>query len=90
MTREETVSAILEGKSIKEVLAVNSAETSFDDKWKKKVQDAASQVFDDAKRLWDLFQFAPEEFDRNACQDALNVYYAWYKKFLKSDLNKEA
>ena len=86
--KNDVISAILEGKSVKEVLAVGSAETSFDEKWLKQVQDAADLVFKDAHRLWDLFQFAPEEFDKSKCQDALNAYYIWYKNFLKT--NKEA
>ena len=86
--QNNVVSAILEGKSIKEVLAVDSAETSFDEKWLKQVQDAADLLFKDAHRLWDLFQFAPEELYKSDCQDALNAYYKWYKKFLKT--NKEA
>ena len=79
MDKKTLIDRILEGANIKTTL---TEEMVYDEAWEKKVWDVSKDIFSADKKLWDLMAFAPEKYNRDALQDALNAFSKWYQDFL--------
>ena len=76
------VDAILTGMEIKEAISLEETPIGYDAEWEEKVHKKAAELFGKQKELWDLMAFAPEKYNRDALQDALNAFSKWYQDFL--------
>lgn len=80
MVKNTLIDKILEGADIKTTL---TEEMAYDEAWEKKVWDVSKDIFSADKKLWDLVAFAPDKYNTDELQDALNAFNSWYQKFLK-------
>ena len=85
MDEKRIVDKILSGVPVNEALGNeapgNETSSVYDKKWEKDVWDAAKSLFGAEKKLWDLMAFAPDKYDPDTLQDALNAFNKWYHYF---------